>query len=309
MQEEIARRKELGALANKSLNTSCFTGKIKCPYCGVSYMHSMRKPRTENGQRLEFWVCGSRKKKGGGHCEVKGSINQGGMKKVLAEVLGIDEFEDGIFLREVEVIYVPKAYMLEIHFTDGRVITKDCPNTGHKDCWTEEYKARASKTRRENGTNAKGSSVLTSKIKCVSCGCNFRRNTQPSTTLEGGHAYYWRCAEHSNGCKTLGMREDTLKPLLAKAVCGGDWDDDVFKIKVDHINAYEGGEMEIVLKDDTIKRAVYAQPKRAKSCSEEQKEHMRQIMLERWTPEFKQEMSERMKQLRKERGDAWRKEK
>lgn len=42
VQEEMARRREMGPLANKSLNTSCFTGKIKCPYCGQSYMHNKR---------------------------------------------------------------------------------------------------------------------------------------------------------------------------------------------------------------------------------------------------------------------------
>ena len=45
VQDEIARRKKLGALANKSLNTCCFTGKIKCPHCGVSYMHNKRTNR------------------------------------------------------------------------------------------------------------------------------------------------------------------------------------------------------------------------------------------------------------------------
>lgn len=133
VQSEIARCKELGPLANKSLNISCFTGKIKCPYCGLSYMHNTRKPRTEYGQTLELWTCGSRKKKGG-RCEIKGSINQGNMEKVLAEVLGLDKFDEDVFLREVEVIYVPKSYTLEIHMTDGCVITKDCLNTGHKDC-------------------------------------------------------------------------------------------------------------------------------------------------------------------------------
>ena len=34
VQEEMARRRELGPLANKSLNTSCFTGKIKCTTSG-----------------------------------------------------------------------------------------------------------------------------------------------------------------------------------------------------------------------------------------------------------------------------------
>ena len=69
VQQEMARRKELGALANKSLNTSCFTGKIKCGICGRSYMHNRR---TDRGFE-EFWDCGSHKLKGR-NCGAKGSI-------------------------------------------------------------------------------------------------------------------------------------------------------------------------------------------------------------------------------------------
>ena len=43
--------------------------------------------------------------------------------------------------------------------------------------------------------------------------------------------------------------------------------------------------------------------------TEEQKAHMRSLMKEKWTPERKVEMSERMKQMRKERGENWHKEK
>lgn len=45
VQDEIARRKALGALANKSLNITCFTGKVKCCNCGKSFMHNVRKNR------------------------------------------------------------------------------------------------------------------------------------------------------------------------------------------------------------------------------------------------------------------------
>ena len=45
VQDEMARRRELGALANKSLNITCFTGKIKCGFCGKSFMHNTRKNR------------------------------------------------------------------------------------------------------------------------------------------------------------------------------------------------------------------------------------------------------------------------
>ena len=144
VQDEMERRKKLGPLANKSLNTSCFTGKIKCPYCNQSYMHNTRKPRTPNGNKLEFWVCGSKKKKGG-RCEVDGSINHINMKNVLADVLEIDEFDENVFLEKVDFINVPKSYTLEIHLKNGEVITKPCKNTGHKDCWTKEYRDKVSK--------------------------------------------------------------------------------------------------------------------------------------------------------------------
>lgn len=175
VQDEIARRKELGALANKSLNTCCFTGKIKCPHCGVSYMHNKR---TDRGGCLEFWSCGSSKKKGG-HCEIGGSINHENLKKACAEVLGMAEFDGALFRKTVDYISVLTDKDLEIHKNDG-----------------------------------------------------------------------------------------------------------------------------------TVTAAVYAPPAPKRlPRTEEQKAHMRSLMKAKWTPERKAEMSERMKQMRKERGENWRKEK
>lgn len=306
VQDEIARRKELGALANKSLNTTCFTGKIKCPHCGVSYMHNKR---TDRGNYLEFWCCGSRKKKGG-RCEVGGSINHKNLVNACTEVLGLEEFNEEIFLREVDHIDVPKRYVLEFHMTDGRGITKDCPNTGHKDCWTAEYRAKTSAKRRKNGTNCKGSSCFTGKIKCKNCGCNFRRATQPSATAESRKVNYWRCSEHSNGCQTAGLREDVLISLLADTLGMAEFDEAVFRKTVDYISVLTDKDMEIHKKDGTVTAVIYAPPApKQLPRTEEQKEHMRSLMKEKWTPERKAEMSERMRQMRKERGENWRKEK
>ncbi len=139
VQEEMARRRELGALANKSLNTSCFTGKIKCPYCGQSYMHNKR---VKNGNIQEYWNCGSKKKKKiGDGCPVGGTINHKNMVRVCTEVLGLTEFDESVFLEQVDHIDVPERYTLEFHMADGHVITKGCPNTGHQDCWTPERRA------------------------------------------------------------------------------------------------------------------------------------------------------------------------
>lgn len=306
VQDEIARRKKLGALANKSLNTTCFTGKIKCPHCGVSYMHNKR---TDRGTCLEFWCCGSRKKKGG-RCEVGGSINHENLKKACAEVLESEEFDEEVFLREIDHIDVPKRYVLEFYMADGRVITRDCPNTGHKDCWTAEYRAKTSAKRKKNGTNCKGFSCFTGKIKCKSCGCNFRRATQPSATAENGKVNYWRCSEHSNGCQTAGLREDALIPLLADALGMAEFDGALFRKTVDYISVLTDKDLQIHKKDGTVTAVVYAPPAPKRlPRTEEQKAHMRSLMKAKWTPERKAEMSERMKQMRKERGENWHKEK
>lgn len=45
VQDEKARRRELGVFANWSIQTTCFTSKIKCPHCGCSYVHNKRTKR------------------------------------------------------------------------------------------------------------------------------------------------------------------------------------------------------------------------------------------------------------------------
>ena len=147
VQAEMARRKELGPLANKSLNICCFTGKIKCPHCGVSYMHNRR---TKNGNKQEYWVCGTKKTKASKRaalpkCPNKGSISQKGLIKACTEVLGLTEFDEQIFLDKVDHIEVPEGYVLDFFMKDGTVIRKLCPNTGHQDCWTKEYREKVSR--------------------------------------------------------------------------------------------------------------------------------------------------------------------
>lgn len=152
VQSEMERRRQLGALANKSLNTCCFTGKIKCPYCGCSYMHSRRG---KNGHKQEFWCCGStKKKKNSDRCPVGGSINHANLKKVCAEVLGLQEFDENSFLEKVERIDVAKRYVLTFYMKDGTLCKKECPNTGYKDRWTPERRQKMSermKTLRKEG--------------------------------------------------------------------------------------------------------------------------------------------------------------
>lgn len=167
----------------------------------------MHEHRTKNGNYQEFWVCGSmKKKKAGDGCPVGGTISHKSLTRVCTEILGLEEFDEEVFLDKVERVDVPDRYVLEFHMKDGRIIWKDCPNTGHKDYWTAEYRAKASKERRSN-SRAKNATALTGKIKCGDGGRNYGHALQPVSWSKTEKVCYWRCkGGKTRGCKYVGLR-------------------------------------------------------------------------------------------------------
>ena len=294
VQAEMARRREMGALANKSLNITCFTGKLKCPYCGVSLMHNQRKRETGTE---DFWKCGTTKKKGG-HCPVKGCIRDDKLREACARALGLNEFDEQAFLDRVDFISVPKSHKAEIHLKNGTVILEDCTPTGHQDCWTEEYRAKASVYRRSHrAMGKKGACCFTTMIKCGGCGGNYQAETS-------GGKRYWRCRANRDG---IPLREDVLQAMTAE-VLGLDTFDDAAVMEQLVTILVDGDTLVFSFKDGREERRTWTRPTRqGHKHTEEHKEYMRQLMKERWTPERKAAMSESMKKLRKERGDKWQK--
>lgn len=302
VQEEMGRRKELGALANKSLDTCCFTGKIKCPYCGVSYMHNRR---TDRGW-MEFWNCGSKKKKKvGDGCPVGGTINHKNLVKACAEVLGLDSFDEEVFLDRVDHIEAPEKYTLEFFFKDGRREIKECPNTGHQDCWTAEYRAAVSAKRRNHGTNPKGATCFTGRIKCAECGNNYRRQTRKR---KNGEKYCIFSCATTNTCANNSIREEDLHRLSAKTLGIAEFDAVEFAEKIDRLVIAKGGRVAFHFKDGRVYEAAYSTKRIGHPWTEERRIKQAEAVRQSFTEERRQKMSETMKRLRKERGDGWRKE-
>ena len=138
VQKEMARRKALGPLANKALNTSCFTGKIKCGICGKSYVCDFRKHRTAH----KYWICSSRKRTSG--CGAKGVLPHYVLLQECAAVLGLSAFDEAAFLAQVEKIVVTERRVLVFYMKDGRQVTRHWTSTAKKDCWTPERRKAAS---------------------------------------------------------------------------------------------------------------------------------------------------------------------
>lgn len=298
VQQEMARRKALGPRANKSLNLTCFSGKIRCPHCGINYGHT----NSRRGSNISYWVCGSkRKKKVGDGCPVKGAMSEVAIRKCCAEALGLDEFDEAVFTERVDHLEVPEKDRLTFFMKDGTTFTRDCRNTGHQDCWTSEYRAAVSTYRRKHGTNPRGKSCFTAKIKCT-CGSNYRASFQK---LKDGSIRYWRCPEK---CCEKGMREDRLRAVCAEVLGTDGFDEAAFTAQVEYISVLADGVLEFHLADGRAVQHSIDLRRSGTKWSEEQRRHFNESIKGRYTPERRQAMSEHMRQLRKERGANWRKE-
>lgn len=299
VQQEMARRKKLGALANKSLNTTCFTGKIKCGICGRSYMHNLR---TDRGFE-EFWDCGSHKLKGR-NCGAKGSIPQAVLVKECEEVLGLDDFDEQAFLDQIEKIVVPEYHVMVFCMKNGQKLIRHWVSTAKKDCWTEEYKNRQRAWMKNYMANGKGTrfSAFTTRVRCAVCGHAFRRCKQRK---KQGISVHWRCGQGGK-CSSLSVREEDLMKIAADAMGLEAFDGDRFREEIDFMEAGAEDRIIIHFKDGRIQTVPWTKPKKQGTRhTETYKEYMSQLGKKGWTPERKQRMSEQMKALRKERGENW----
>lgn len=140
VQAEIARRRELGARANWSINTVTLTSKIKCAHCGCSFVRCRRNPRTQNNITTEHWICSQRKDGRSTTCTT-GEIADTALKRFIASVLGIQDFDDGVFTERIDHIDITGKDHYTFYYTDGTTSTHTWQPRLKKASWTPAKKA------------------------------------------------------------------------------------------------------------------------------------------------------------------------
>ena len=277
VQAEKARRRELGALANWSINTSCFTSKIKCGCCGKSYQRSNRKGRKDPNANYTIWICGTRRKSGNAHCRNK-DIPEAMLKQACAAVLSLDEFDESVFSERIERIEIPAPNEMLFYFKDGHTVPHHWESTLRKDCWTDER--RAAKGRyvqaHQLGPN---SSCFTSRIRCDCCGENYRR--QRSKHKDGSFDAVWRCAS-SGKCDSPSIKEETLTELCAAAMGMTAFDEAAFREQITCIHITAPFCLSVHFFDGHTFDTQWENKKKMPKHSEERKQHMREAMIEIW---------------------------
>lgn len=138
---EIDRRRELGVYNMPKVSRRCFTGKIICEKCGNNYIRTYKTPTNAN------WRCKSNRRDGIKGCRSIG-INEEQLKILSNFMLGIDEFDEQAFYKEVDHISGDGEGSYTFHFRDGRQINRFWPSR------EKAYKAAIDRRRKTNDNGA-----------------------------------------------------------------------------------------------------------------------------------------------------------
>lgn len=141
--QEIRKAKAVGKSGKRNGPAYPFTGLIYCGECGHLFKHKVTK-------YYESWCCSQYDELGKAYCASK-KIRDDVLRKVCAEALGIDSFDETTFKENIRRIDAFNGNRLVFHFING--ISKEViwDNPSRRDSWTDEMKLKAKERSSKNG--------------------------------------------------------------------------------------------------------------------------------------------------------------
>lgn len=118
-----------------------FSGKIICGNCGKAY-----RRKTCHGKVA--WNCATYIQLGKAHCHSK-QIPEDILMDTTASVLGLREFDAGIFKERVREIRVPSFNNLIYEFVDGMQVERVWQDKSRSEGWSDEMKRQAAENARK----------------------------------------------------------------------------------------------------------------------------------------------------------------
>ena len=128
-----------------------------------------------------------------------------------------------------------------------------------------------------------------------------------NTIQRGQETRYWRCPSKGEPDKK-GLREDHLRELCAEVLHIDTFDEAAFTQAIDHITVSPDAVLEFQFNDGHAEIHNWSYERHGHKWTAAQRARFSETMKRHYTPERRQTMSEKMKQIRKERGAQWRKE-
>lgn len=112
-----------------------FTGFIKCGCCGANYR--CQSGKRKDGTPTRSWYCTGPKDQ----CHNPG-IRDETMKRLVSDVLGLDEFDEAAMDAQIENATI-LDHTVTFHFRDGHTESREFLDKRHGTPWTEERREKA----------------------------------------------------------------------------------------------------------------------------------------------------------------------
>ena len=235
VQAELERRGKLSSYANRVDGMNCFYTKVKCGACGQNYVRRKFKNSTEE---YYSWLCRSHFKNKTEHaCEgraVRQSVLEDGFKTATGR-----EFTEDAFTELVEDILISGDEELTYRFKDGTEKKVYWERSGRSKPPLKQVRERKKKEPKEP------EHFFTGRVICECCGKPMRR--LQSYSVNNDVVARWKCQDSAK-CGTHYIYEDTLMETLSHVLWLTDFDEAVYKERVDSIAVMERGLLRIKMK-------------------------------------------------------------
>ena len=113
-----------------------FRGKLVCQGCGKHYLR-------KTVRRGPAWICKTFNTKGKAFCPTSKAIPEETLMTVTAEMLGINTFDEAVFLEHVERIEIASKNQLTYIFKDGTSVSTVWQDRSRRESWTTDKREAA----------------------------------------------------------------------------------------------------------------------------------------------------------------------
>lgn len=297
VQAEFKRRRDLGPFGNKSLKLSAFSTKITCGCCRKHYRHSGK--RNTAGEVYYIWTCQTKSQKGASACPSK-NIPEKMLQNAAAEVLGLDEFDEDAFSRQIEEVIVIGDDTLTFRFYDGHEVTTKWQSTAKTDWWTDERRKLWGERHKRKDTNPNRNTFyeFTGFIKCGCCGANYR--CQSGKRKDGTPTRSWYCTGLRSECQNPAIRDETMKRLVTAVLGLDEFDEAAMDARIESATVLDHT-VTFHFRDGHTESRDFLDKRHGTPWTEERREKARESMKAAWTDERREAMSERIKRIRSEK--------
>ena len=133
--ENMERNRQKVKSSKESNIVYPFTSKIKCLNCGKNY-------KRKKYRGIAHWNCTTYLEEGKDQCFSKRIPEQILVSKTC-EVLGINNFDENLFSKNIKQILVPNHELLTFVFHDGNEVTLKWENKPRSESWSEDKRQMA----------------------------------------------------------------------------------------------------------------------------------------------------------------------